>query len=85
MVKALETMVVEKIQRDELLVVGIEYRCSNIMGDVSIADFDFSEGIYIAGDTLRINISNDQEFTIEYDELENEFIIKQGETIFYLS
>jgi hypothetical protein len=85
MVKALELMIEEKIQKDELLIVGIEYKCSDMMGDTTIADYDFSKGIYIVGDTLRIDISNEQEFTIEHDELENEFIIKQGDTIFYLS
>lgn len=81
--KALELMIEEKIERDELLVVGIEYKCSNMMGSTSVTDYDFSNGIYIVGDNLTIDIVDG--FTIKYDELENEFAIKQGETYFYLS
>jgi hypothetical protein len=83
MVKALELMMEEKIQNDELLIVGIEYKCSNMTGSTTISDYDFSNGIYIVGDNLTIAIADG--FTIEHDELENEFAIKQGETYFYLS
>ena len=85
MVKALELMIEEKVQSEELLVVVIDYKCSNMMGNTIVTDYDFSKGIYIVGDNMTIAISNDQELTIEHDELKEEFIIKQGETIFYLS
>ena len=85
MTTKLETMITKKMETEELLIVGVEYKCSNIMGNTLIYNYDFEDGIYIEGDNMTISIPSDQECIIEYNELEEEFVIKTNETIFYLS
>ena len=85
MTAKLETMITNKMETEALLVVGIEYKCSNMMGNTLVYNYNFENGIYIEGDNITINISADQEYSIEYNELEGEFVIKQNGTVFYLS
>lgn len=85
MTTKLKTMIINKIETEEFLMVGIEYKCSNMTGNTLISNYDFENGIYIEGDNITFSISSDQEYSIEYNELEGEFVIKQNGTVFYLS
>lgn len=80
----LKEMVNEKIETDSMLSVSIECDSSHVLEAFVPYSINTEDGIYIEGESFLLNITNEEAFTIDYDETEDEFIIKQGSTIFYL-
>ena len=85
MVLKLVEMVMGKIEEENLLVISIECGTCHIMNAFIPDTINTENGIYIEGEYFILDISNKNEYQIEYNEMEDEFIIRQGNTIFYLS
>ena len=86
MVLKIVEMVFEKIENGEMLFVSVKHGASHII-DAVIPDRISTEdgGIYIEGENLILNITGEKEFIITFDNVEEEFIITQGEVTYYLS
>ena len=85
MVTKLVERVSEKIESGELLSVSINCGASHTMNAIVPDKIDTQDGIYIEGERQIVNITNEENFTVDYDEIEDEFIINQGNTTFYLA
>ena len=86
MVSKIMEKVFEKIENGEMLYVSVNCGASHLT-DAVIPDNINTEddGIYIEGENLILNITSEEEFTIAFDNVEEEFIIKQGNVTYYLS
>lgn len=78
--------VFEKIKKEEVLYVSFNCGSSHMI-DAVIPDKISTENnrIYIEGENLILNITNEEEFKVIFDDIEDEFIIKQGNVTYYLS
>ena len=85
MVTKIAERVSEKIENGELLSVSVNCGASHLMEAIVPDKIDTQDGIYIEGERLILNITNEENFTVDYDEIEDEFIINQGSNTFYLS
>ena len=84
MVTKIAEKVYNKIENEEVLCVAIDCGGSRIMDSVIPETVDVEEGIYIEGENLILNITNEEEVKIKFDEVADEFIIEQGNVTFYL-
>lgn len=85
MVSRIVERIYEKIESEKKLCVSIRFGNSHIM-NAAIPDIvDVRDGIYIEGGDLILNISNDVKTKITFDEVEDEFIIEQGDVTYYLA
>ena len=86
MVLKIVEMVFEKIENGEMLYVSVNCGASHLT-DAVIPDNINTEddGIYIEGENLILNITGEKEFIITFDNVEEEFIITQGEVTYCLS
>lgn len=84
MVSKIAERIYEKIESGKKLCVLIRFGNSHIMNAVVPDTVDVEDGIYIEGEDLILNISNDAETKITFDEVEDEFIVEQGDVTYYL-
>lgn len=86
MVSKIVEKVFEKIEKEELLYISMNCGASHII-DAVIPDKISTEdnGIYIEGEKLILNITNEEDFKISFDDTEEEFIIEQGNVTYYLA
>jgi len=84
MVSKFTEMVNEKIEEESLLTIGINCGSSHIMEAIVPYTINTDSGIYIEGENFSLNITDDEEYVISYDEIEEDFIITQGNNVFYL-
>lgn len=85
MVLKLVEKVNEKIDNGQYLHVACDCGAGRIMDAVVPDSIDTEDGIYIEGENLILNITNDEEINIDFDEIEEEFIIHQGNVTYFLS
>ena len=86
MVSKIAKKVYEKIERGEMLHVSMNYGASHMLDAVIPDAINIEDDcIYIEGEKLILNIDKKEEFEIFYDDLEDEFIIKQGKATYYLA
>lgn len=85
MVSRIAERIYEKIENGTKLCVSIRFGNSHIMNAVVPDVVDVEDGIYIEGEDLILNISNDAETKITFDEVEDEFIVEQGDVTYYLT
>lgn len=85
MVLKLVEKVNEKIDNGQYLHVACDCGVSRIMDTVVPDSINTEDGIYIEGENLILNITNDKEINIDFDEIEEEFIIHQGSVTYFLS
>lgn len=86
MVSKIVEKVFEKIEKEEKLYVSVNYGAGHVLDAVvpdKISTED--EGIYIEGENLILNITNEEDFKVSFDDIEEEFIIEQGNVTYYLS
>ena len=69
MVLKFEERVNEKIESGELLFVSTYCGASHTMNSVVPDKIDTQDGIYIEGERLIINITSEENFTVDYDEI----------------
>lgn len=83
----LEEVVNKKIEDGKYLVIGIEFLGSSKTNAVIPDKIIVNEHeIHIEGEKLILDITDDEEkFYVEYDEFEEEFVIRQGNVTIYIS
>jgi len=86
MVSKLVKRVNDKIENEKLLYITMDCDGSTINNAVvpdmiSVED----EEIYVEGGNLMLHITNEKKFQVDYDDSEEEFVIKQGDTTYYIS
>lgn len=85
MVTKIAEKVYNKIENEEKLSVVIDCGASRTMNAAIPDMIDIEDGgIYIEGEDLIVNITNQEEIKIDFDEVADEFIIEQGSVTFYL-
>ena len=86
MVSKIAKKVYEKIERGEMLHVSMNYGKSHILDAVIPDAINMKDDcIYIEGEKLILNIDKEEEFEIFYNDMEEEFVIKQGKATYYLA
>ena len=85
MVSKLVEKVNEKIDNGQYLHVACDCVAGHFMDAVTPDLIDVEDGIYIEGENLILNITNDEEISIDFDEIEEEFIIHHGNVTYFLS
>ena len=85
MVSKIVKKVFEKIEKEEKLYVSVDCGASRLI-DAVVPDNIITEddGIYIEGENLILNITNEEDFKVSYDDAEKEFIIEQGNATYHL-
>jgi len=84
MVLKLVEKVNEKIEEGKLLCVASECNASRMIDSVVPEMINVeNDEIYIEGDNLILHITNEEEYDIVFDEYEDEFVIQQGNIIYY--
>ena len=76
-------MVNEKIEGEEMLTVAMECNGVHIMDSITPDVAYIDDSIYITGGWFSLNIDGD--FEIDYDDYEDEYIVRCGDTAFYFS
>ena len=86
MVSKIVEKVFEKIENKEKLSVSVNCGAGRML-DAVVPDKISTEddGIYIEGENLILNITNEEDFNVSFDDVEEEFIIEQGNVTYYLS
>lgn len=86
MVSKIVKKVSEKIEKEEMLYVSVDCGSSHVV-DAVIPDKISTEDdrIYIEGENLILDITNEEDYKVSFDDEEEEFIIEQGNITYYLS
>ena len=86
MVSKIVEKVFEKIEKEEKLHVSVNYGAGHML-DAAVPEkiSTKDDGIYIEGENLILNITNKEDFKVSFNDVEEEFIIKQGNVTYYLS
>ena len=86
MVSKIVKKVFEKIEKEEMLYVSVDCGSSHMI-DAVIPDKISTEddGICIEGEKLVLNITNEEDYKVSFNDDEEEFIIEQGNVTYYLS
>ena len=86
MVSKMIEKVNKKIENEEMLYVAADCGVGRLMDAVVPERISTENGnIYIEGENLILNITNEKEYNIGFDEIEEEFVIKQGNVTYFLS
>lgn len=85
MVSKIIEKVLEKIEKEEKLCVTVDCGASRVI-DAVVPDNIITENdeIYIEGENLILNITNEEDFKVSYDDVEKELIIEQGNVTYHL-
>ena len=85
MVSKIVEKVLEKIEKEEKLCVTVDCGSSRMI-DAVVPDNISTEddGLYIEGENLILNITNEEDFKVSFDDTEKEFIIEQGNVTYHL-
>lgn len=84
MVSKMIEKVYKKIENEEKLCVSVNYGAGHILDAVIPDNISIDEGIYIEGENLILNITNEEEFKVSFNDHEEEFVIEQGNVTYYL-
>lgn len=77
--------VTEKNENEQMLIIEIELAGSHELNRILPEKIDTDHGIYIEGENYILDISDKEKYEISYDEIEEEFVIHQGNTTFAIS
>ena len=85
MVSKIVEKVFEKIEKEEKLYVSVDCGASRVI-DAIVPDNISTEddGIYIEGENLILNITNEEDYKVNFNDVEKEFVIEQGNVTYYL-
>ena len=81
MIKKFVEMINIKIEEEESLTIGMEYGSVTMFNSIIPDSINIDHGIYLKGEWLELHFPEDCE--IEYDDFEEEYIIKYNDMFFY--
>lgn len=85
MIKELEKKITQKIENEKMLVICRETEGSHNLQRVVPNRINIEHGIYIEGDDYILDISDKVAYDVSFDELEDEFMVRQGHDIYTFS